>query len=84
MSADIGVGAYVEVASAGRGYVRFAGTTSFATGKWIGIELDEPRGKNDGSVKDERFFNCKPLHGMFIRPSQVKLIRVAPVTVCND
>lgn len=84
MSVDLGVGAYVEIKEAGRGYVRFAGSTSFASGKWVGIELDEPRGKNDGAVKDERYFTCQPLHGMFIRPSQVKLIRPPPVTVCSS
>ena len=32
------------------GVIRFAGATSFAPGEWIGIALDTPEGKNDGSV----------------------------------
>ncbi|OAD70350.1 hypothetical protein PHYBLDRAFT_95687, partial [Phycomyces blakesleeanus NRRL 1555(-)] len=53
------------------GTVRFAGTTSFQTGKWIGIELDESQGKNSGVVQGKRYFECRTNHGVFVRPSQV-------------
>jgi tubulin-specific chaperone B len=51
---DIPVGSRCEVESAEeglhkRGTVRFVGPTSFAkAGVWVGIEYDEPFGKNDG------------------------------------
>ncbi|RPD64767.1 dynactin [Lentinus tigrinus ALCF2SS1-6] len=74
---DPPLGAIVEV-PVGRGVVRFCGATSFAAGKWIGIELSQPNGKNDGSVQGVKYFSCKPSYGVFYRPSQVKLISATP------
>ena len=74
---DPPLGAIVEV-PAGRGVVRFCGGTSFSAGKWIGIELAEPNGKNDGSVQGVKYFTCKPNYGVFVRPSQVKVIAAPP------
>ena len=71
------LGAIVEV-PAGRGVVRFAGATSFSSGKWIGIELSEPNGKHDGTVQGVKYFTCKPNYGVFVRPSQVKVIAATP------
>ncbi|KAJ7508441.1 dynactin [Mycena galericulata] len=71
MSTDVRLGTIVEV-SVGRGVVRFSGNTSFMAGKWIGIELYEPNGKNDGSVNGTAYFTCKPGYGIFVRASQIK------------
>ena len=53
---DITVGSRCEVESSEpglnkRGIVRFVGPTKFGSdgGIWVGIEYDEPFGKNDGS-----------------------------------
>ena len=39
------------------------------------MELDRPRGNNDGSKGGVEYFKCKPNHGVFVLPSKVnKLI----------
>lgn len=32
-----------------KGTISYVGMTGFAAGKWIGVALDEPKGKNDGT-----------------------------------
>lgn len=44
----------------------------FCAGIWLGIELDKPNGKNDGSVGGVRYFSCPPKHGVFAPPSHVQ------------
>ncbi len=61
-----------------RGTVRFVGSTKFATGRWVGLELEAATGKNDGSVQGERYFTCKSNYGMFVRASQIKTIVSIP------
>ncbi|KAK9738416.1 CAP-Gly domain [Popillia japonica] len=53
------------------GTLRFMGSTEFAAGEWCGVELDEPRGKNDGSVGGKSYFNCRPNFGLFAPVSKV-------------
>ncbi|ORY08279.1 hypothetical protein K493DRAFT_170512, partial [Basidiobolus meristosporus CBS 931.73] len=60
------------------GVIRFIGNTAFAKGKWIGVELDEPLGKNDGIVGGKVYFKCRPKHGMFVRASQLKSLNGTP------
>lgn len=62
----------VEVIGKGqRGTVAYIGATLFATGKWVGVILNEPKGKNDGTVQGKRYFTCEENHGIFVRQSQV-------------
>ena len=64
----------VEVIGKGqRGTVAYVGATLFASGKWVGVILDEAKGKNDGTVQGKRYFTCEENHGIFVRQSQVHL-----------
>ncbi|CAF1147699.1 unnamed protein product [Adineta ricciae] len=56
--------------------VRFIGTTLFSEGIWIGIEfISRALGKNDGSVNGRSYFQCKPNHGLFVRPNRLTLTK---------
>ncbi|KAM6917756.1 CAP-Gly domain-containing linker protein 4 isoform 1-T1 [Lycodopsis pacificus] len=71
---EVHLGERVLVVGQRTGVVQFYGKTSFAPGLWLGIELDKPSGKNDGSVGGVRYFCCPPNHGVFAPPSRVQRI----------
>ncbi|CCX06459.1 CAP Gly-rich domain-containing protein [Pyronema domesticum] len=58
-----------------RGTVRFVGLVKEIPngGLWVGVELDEPVGKNDGSIQGVRYFQCKPNFGSFQKPERVEI-----------
>ena len=58
---------------AGRsGVVKFIGRTRFKSGLWIGVDMGEAVGKNDGSIQGERYFKCGVNCGIFVRQSQLE------------
>jgi len=61
----IGQSVFVDGVKPGR--IQFIGETKFGPGEWAGVFLDEPIGKNDGSVMSTRYFTCEPRHGVFSR-----------------
>ncbi|XP_017892569.1 dynactin subunit 1 isoform X2 [Ceratina calcarata] len=66
------VGQRVEVPGKDcQGQIAYIGYPAFAQGKWVGVILDEPKGKNNGSVKGTSYFKCAENHGMFVRQSQL-------------
>ncbi|KAK3573973.1 hypothetical protein QTP86_034391, partial [Hemibagrus guttatus] len=90
MSSDGGgrpvkVGSIVEVIGKGhRGTVAYIGNTLFASGKWVGVILEEARGKNDGTVQGKRYFTCLENHGIFVRQSQIQLVDDGADTTSPD
>uniref|UniRef100_A0A8C8IJH0 Kinesin family member 13Ba n=1 Tax=Oncorhynchus tshawytscha TaxID=74940 RepID=A0A8C8IJH0_ONCTS len=64
-------GVCVTVGANKDGTVRYVGNTEFAEGVWVGVELDSPSGKNDGSVGGHHYFRCNPGYGVLVRPGRV-------------
>ncbi len=45
--------------------------TKFAPGKWVGVELDEPKGKNNGALQGKTYFMARDNYGIFVRQNQI-------------
>ncbi|ETN44248.1 uncharacterized protein HMPREF1541_10799 [Cyphellophora europaea CBS 101466] len=62
-----------------RGVVRFVGEIPGLGGEreagcvWVGVQLDEPVGRNDGSCKTRRVFECGDKYGVFARPEKMEV-----------
>uniref|UniRef100_A0A6T6VN09 CAP-Gly domain-containing protein n=1 Tax=Amorphochlora amoebiformis TaxID=1561963 RepID=A0A6T6VN09_9EUKA len=56
-----------------RGEVAFIGKVDGKPGTWIGVCLDEPFGKNNGSVNGKKYFHAMPKCGVFVKPSAVEV-----------
>ncbi|KAM5180242.1 CAP-Gly domain-containing linker protein 2 [Mantella aurantiaca] len=77
---DYVVGERVWVNGVKPGVVQYLGETQFAPGQWAGVVLDDPVGKNDGSVGGVRYFDCPSMQGIFTRPSKLTRQPVADGT----
>lgn len=76
--ADLGVriGCTIQTQDGREGVVRYIGPLHIAAGDWLGLELPDNTGKNDGSVKGQRYFQCAPGFGIFVRrESAVKVVK---------
>ena len=74
-AAALAVGARVEVAPGGkRGTVRWVGEDvggGVPPGWWVGVEYDEPVGRNDGAVGGVRLWTCAAGYGGLVRGRNV-------------
>lgn len=60
-----------------RGIIKYVGEVKEipgGLGAWVGIHLDEPVGKNDGSISNTRYWGepSQLKHGVFVRPERVE------------
>jgi hypothetical protein len=68
---DLRIGARVLLSGGKQGVVSFIGETDFAEGEWVGIELDKPEGKHNGSLGGKQYFTCPANHGAFVKREKV-------------
>lgn len=78
MTMELAVGQIIRLSDGRNGIIRFVGQTHFAAGDWVGVELEDDTGKNDGSVQGERYFDCPMGRGMFVRPTTITVIAQPP------
>ncbi|TYZ59034.1 hypothetical protein PybrP1_009868 [[Pythium] brassicae (nom. inval.)] len=53
---ELELGCVAQYATGKSGIVRFVGPVDFADGEWVGLELERPDGKNNGSIGDRVYF----------------------------
>jgi len=75
--AEFSVGQVIQLGDGRLATIRYIGDAHFQHGEWIGVELDDESGKNDGSVQGQRYFDCGPGRGMFVRPAAVAYVEPA-------
>ena len=61
----------------GNGTVGYAGRVDGKEEFYLGIDLDEASGRNDGLVQGRRYFQCAQGHGVFVPPDKVRKIPVS-------
>ncbi|KAL8760636.1 MAG: hypothetical protein Q9184_003196 [Pyrenodesmia sp. 2 TL-2023] len=71
----VGARCILPPSTARRGTVAYVGLIPEipGAGPWVGVKLDEPAGKNDGSAGGQRYFDCDPHYGIFVRPDRVEV-----------
>lgn len=75
---DVGRRCRVGADDTRRGTVKYVGEVKeipSGAGAWIGVHLDEPVGKNDGSIAGTRYWGepSDLKHGVFVRPERVEI-----------
>lgn len=72
-----------------RGVVMYVGDVTGipnGAGVWVGVHLDEPMGKNDGSISGTRYWGepSEMKHGLLVRPEKVDVGDFPPMDDLGD
>lgn len=65
------VGDEVVLNDGRRASVQFVGPIHLAAGTFVGVALQTPTGKHNGTVGDQQYFSCPANHGLLLRPSGI-------------
>lgn len=87
--AGLVLGARVRIlpeTDARRGIVSYVGHVPEipGIGSWVGITLDEPTGKNDGTVNGKPYFECGKNYGVFVRPERCEVGDFPPLDLGDE
>nr|CAD7266938.1 unnamed protein product [Timema shepardi] len=77
------VGQRVCVGGRKRGTLMYYGPIQCDAGVFCGVELDEPEGLNDGSLNGERYFQCRPNHGIIAPVDKVTMFTASAASTTN-
>ena len=70
---DIGTRCMVEGYNS-IGTIRFVGEHIHAGGFRVGVELDDAIGRNNGTVRDHKYFECEDKKGVLVAPHKVSKV----------
>ena len=54
------------------GKIQYIGPIENKDGIWVGIELNKPVGKNNGTYMGIKYFDCRPNYGIFVKENKIK------------
>jgi len=55
--------------------IRYIGTPLFKPGIWYGVEFEKPDGKNNGTVNNHQYFQCKDKYGSFVQAQSIQILQ---------
>ncbi|CAD8105286.1 unnamed protein product [Paramecium sonneborni] len=69
---QIAINSRCQINQGQRGTVRYVGQVpEIGLGYFVGIELDEPTGTNNGNIQGFQYFQCPQKFGIFVRPNEI-------------
>lgn len=71
---DIAIGEVVELKDGRIGRKRWFNKTYFAVGKYLGLELLNCKGSNNGTVQKHQYFECPENAGKFVKATAVRFV----------
>lgn len=74
------VGKACSIIGVGSGIIRFVGLHAEDQTPRVGVEMNKPKGINDGTVKGNKYFECKDGFGVLTHPSKVTIKATSSTT----